>query len=141
VVDDDCAILRQLVDTLARMEVRLEQIAQQLDRLVPAEVVDPLAAALAATFGRDAFTSSEAMTRAEAQRLEAEAAGLRLPDLPAALDAASIRSARALGRRLAALDGRGIERGGEERGGVVWLAAGLSGAKPTRPVSAAARAA
>lgn len=117
-------------EVLARLE-RIERL------LSPTETPDPLIAALAATYGNKNFTSGEAMCAAARQADDAAAQGLRLPDLPHALQVAGIETAHALGRWLAGRAGRGVDRIGEDRTGVLWRAVVSRGGETARPLRAA----
>lgn len=103
-------------DPLHRLADAAERIAAALEVLTEARR-DPLAVALADTFGASAFTAAEAMQEAARQAASAAELGQAAPALPAALGAAGVRSARALARRLPALGARQI---GREGAGCLW---------------------
>ncbi len=120
---------------LARLADAAERIAAALEAMNASDTApEPLVAALAATFGRDAFLSGEAWTAAQHATEAAQAAGLRMPDLPHELQRAGIEGPHALGRWLAQREGRGVIRIGTDRGGTLWrvVSRGAETASPLR---------
>ena len=89
-----------MFDPLARLADAAERIAAALEVLTEARR-DPLAVALAEAFPSP-FTASDVMQEAARQAAEAADMGQTAPALPTALEAAGIRSAHALARRLPA---------------------------------------
>ena len=114
---------------------RLDRIADALERVAPAETADPVLLALAAKYGRDEFTTREAIAAAADETEAAQAAGLRLPELPHALQQAGIEGAHGLGRFLAGLEGRGVSRIGSDRHGVIWQVVVSRGDETAKAVS------
>jgi hypothetical protein len=112
-----------MTDFEAALLAELRRIADALEALAPAEAADPVLAAIAERFGSSPFTSAEAAASAASEADWASAAGLRLPPLPAALAAAGVSGAHGLGRFLAAREGRGVIRVGQERTGTLWAVA------------------
>ena len=101
---------------LARIADAAERIAACLEALTETRR-DPLALALVEVFGTSPFTASDAMAQAASQATRAASLGQAVPSLPAALDAAGVRSAHGLARRLPALGARQIGREGQ---GCIW---------------------
>lgn len=109
---------------LAEIKARLARIERLLILTLGSEAIQPderLALALAEA-APGWFTAGEAWRLAQAIDAAAAATGDPEPPLSAALRLAGIGNAHALGRWLSARDGRGFERGGVERGGVLWCA-------------------
>lgn len=102
---------------LDRIE-RLVRAGQKPDESTPTP--DPILTALADTFGRNEFTSREAVEAAQEAGQRAETLGELTPDLPHELTRMGITEARAMGRYLSSLEGRGVSRIWEIRAGIVW---------------------
>ncbi|MGY6411030.1 MAG: hypothetical protein ACXIUV_08420 [Alkalilacustris sp.] len=99
-------------EPLHRLADAAEGIATALEVMNASDTApEPLVAALAATFGRDAFLSGEAWTAAQHATEAAQAAGLRVPDLPHELQRAGIEGPHALGRWLAQREERPARAG------------------------------
>lgn len=102
-------------DIVARLD-RLEAIVSRLAIGAP----DLLSPALRRATGGEWVTSGEVWRLAHAQDVAALTVGCPRPELMEALEAEGVRSSHGLGRWLASHEGQGIERGGTERGGVLW---------------------
>lgn len=114
------AVLARLVEASDRQTAALERLAAALEGSptpLPAPA-NPVLVALRGRFGREVFTSAEALAASAKAAAEAETAGLRLPELPRAL--APYETPHALGRFLASLEGRGVNKAGSERSGTLW---------------------
>jgi hypothetical protein len=101
---------------LTRLAAAAERIAAALEALAEARR-DPLSVALQGAFGGSPFTAQDAVRLAARQAADAAALGQAPPALPAALEAAGIRSARSLARHLPAL---GARQAGREGQGCIW---------------------
>ncbi|WP_179209275.1 hypothetical protein [Haematobacter genomosp. 1] len=102
-----------IAEVLSPLETRLERIEATLAnrRAVPPE--RDLLQLLQHQTGADWFTAAEVMRDGS-------------PELLNALDQLAIGSARALGKWLRRNEGRGVERGSEERSGWQWRVAGFA---------------
>ena len=102
-------------DLLARLE-RLEALVARLAAGSPDMLTPALRRATAGLWA----TAGEMWRLAQAEATAAAAEGRPEPELAEALRLEGVRSSHGLGRWLAAREGQGAERGGTERGGVLW---------------------
>ena len=101
---------------------RLDRIEALLARLT-AGLPDILTPAIRRAACDDWFTAGELWRVAVAQAMASATTGDPRPELIEALESEGIRSAHGLGRWISSREGRGFERGGIERGGVLWRVA------------------
>ena len=106
---------------LERIYSELRQIRKLMERDHDSRgAPDPVLVALANAYGRNEFTSRQAIDAAHEAKKRAETLGELTPDLPHELTRVGITDARDMGRYLSSLEGRGVSRIWEVRAGIVW---------------------